>query len=617
LKAWVVLAALAIGVACLSIAIVFFERSSPDYAQDRDFRTILMERRDLDQDVVEHALEARFDLAVNYDQLAIDRVDQLRLESGGKGRIPQFLTTAERKDIEGALDLYAKLADERQVTLEHFKSENALLKNSVAYFPSVAADALALARNPALAGGLNELRAETLIVALRKDPRAAQAQRESIATVLSLLHDVQDPERGRVEWTVAHARLIAEEKTVTDALLRRLVDLPVDRACEDVMSRYEGYYQRASSRADVFGNFVSGLALILLLLVAFAVLRLERFARELRQANEGLELAVQKRTAELRDAMVRRDRLEIELRQAQKLEAVGQLASGIAHEINTPIQYVGDSVYFLRDAFADLIRIVDGADESIVAAERSGAVLPTFAATKRLVVELELDKLKADIPEAIERTLDGAKQVAHIVSAMKTFAHASTEKLPFNLNGALDNTLTVARNEYKYVADLETDFSDVPDVACNPSGVRQVFLNLIVNAAHAIADVVGDSGKRGVISVRTTHVDDSVVVSVSDTGGGIPEAIRSRIFDPFFTTKPPGKGSGQGLAIAQNIVDQHGGKLWFETQLDKGTTFFVRLPVEATDRQNPLASSMGMQNARAVAPRTPGPQESTQMGVLE
>ena len=199
---------------------------------------------------------------------------------------------------------------------------------------------------------------------------------------------------------------------------------------------------------------------------------------------------------------------------------------------------------------------------------------------------------EAEIPKAIAQTLDGVGRVATIVRAMKEFAHPdSGEKAVADLNKALTSTLTVARNELKYVADVETDLGDIPSVSCHLGDLNQVFLNLLVNAAHAIGDTVKESGGKGRIGVRTTCEGDNVCVAISDTGGGIPEHVRSKIFDPFFTTKGVGRGTGQGLAIARSIVvDKHGGSLTFETEVGEGTTFFIRLPVDGTPSAREIAA---------------------------
>jgi PAS domain S-box-containing protein len=270
-------------------------------------------------------------------------------------------------------------------------------------------------------------------------------------------------------------------------------------------------------------------------------------------------------------------RLEMELQQAQKLEAVGRLAAGIAHEINTPIQYIGDNTRFLEEAFAGLTSLLDR-HRAAVAAAPLGAVREEM---ERAAGELEIDYFLEQAPKTISRTLEGVQRVATIVRAMKEFAHPDRkEMVATDLNRALSATLEVARNEYKYVADVETDFGELPAVTCYAGDLNQVFLNVVVNAAHAIEDVVKGTQQRGTIRVATRLEERDVVVSISDTGAGIPEAIQDRIFDPFFTTKEVGRGTGQGLAIARTIVAKHRGSLKFASASGEGTTFFVRIPVE-------------------------------------
>ncbi|MBI2297352.1 MAG: PAS domain S-box protein [Armatimonadetes bacterium] len=271
-------------------------------------------------------------------------------------------------------------------------------------------------------------------------------------------------------------------------------------------------------------------------------------------------------------------RLQLELGQARKLQAVGQLASGIAHEINTPVQFISDSVHFLRETCDAVDRLLPLYRD---AAARLDPGDPLSVAIRAVDAEVDLGYLLDNAAPSFGRCIEGLARVASIVRAMREFAHPEQrQKSRADLNEALENTLVIARSEYKYVAEVETDFGDIPLVACHVGDLNQVFLNLLVNAAHAIADVVGESGDKGTIGVRT-HLDgDQVVVEISDTGPGIPEAHRERIFEPFFTTKPVGKGSGQGLAIARAvIVERHGGTLNFETTGGRGTTFTIRLPI--------------------------------------
>jgi PAS domain S-box-containing protein len=263
--------------------------------------------------------------------------------------------------------------------------------------------------------------------------------------------------------------------------------------------------------------------------------------------------------------------LESQLAQAQKLESIGQLAAGIAHEINTPTQYVGDNTRFLQDAFNDLQKVM-GECNKLIEAKKNGNV------THELIDNLEAVSLKADteylreeIPKAIEQSLEGISRVTKIVRAMKEFSHpGSEEKTPTDINKAIENTITVARNEWKYVADLELQLDPSLNlVPCLPGEFNQIILNIVINAAHAIADVVGDgSNGKGLITITTKADDDSAEIRISDTGSGIPESARPKIFDPFFISHSV-------------IVEKHGGTISFDTDTGKGTTFIIRLPYQA------------------------------------
>jgi signal transduction histidine kinase len=274
-------------------------------------------------------------------------------------------------------------------------------------------------------------------------------------------------------------------------------------------------------------------------------------------------------------------RLEAQLRQAQKLESVGQLAAGIAHEINTPAQFVQNNISFLSDGFQGLQEVLAQYRKAIAEVASTPEHQPLLLELKQAEETADMEYVEENAPDAFIRSLDGIARIASIVSAMKEFAHPDhREKSYADLNHALRNTLTIAHNEYKFVADVEMDLGTLPLVLCHLSDINQVFLNLVVNAAHAIADVVGNSGAKGRILVRTADDGDTVRVEVHDTGCGIPEAIRDRIFDPFFTTKEVGRGTGQGLAIAHSVVvDKHGGTLTFDSTVGKGSVFTIRLPV--------------------------------------
>jgi PAS domain S-box-containing protein len=274
-------------------------------------------------------------------------------------------------------------------------------------------------------------------------------------------------------------------------------------------------------------------------------------------------------------------RVHAQLRLAQKLEAIGQLAAGVAHEINTPAQYVGDNITFLAQGFQDLAPLLEAC--------ACGAEKVDAAAFAKLVAAADLDYLVKEIPDAIQQAAAGIGQIKKIVQAMKEFSHPADDMTVVNLNRAIENTATVAKNEWKYVADLVLELAaDLPPVMCYPSELSQVVLNHVVNAAHAIGDVVGSKGAaKGLIKIATRVEGKNAVIEITDTGGGIPSAIRHKIFDPFFTTKGIGKGTGQGLAIAHRIVvEHHGGTIDFESELGRGTRFMLRLPIEGVTRRD-------------------------------
>jgi signal transduction histidine kinase len=280
---------------------------------------------------------------------------------------------------------------------------------------------------------------------------------------------------------------------------------------------------------------------------------------------------------QLRQEVAAREKLEEDLRLAQKLEAVGQLAAGVAHEINTPIQYIGDNVNFVDRAWQRVIEYARELQTLLLArAPRAAEVESELAA---LAKKVRLDYLKDQVPKAISSSRQGAEQISTIVRAMKAFASSDqSEKTYGDINEALRNTLIVAQNEYRSYATVETDLAELPPVLCYVGRLNQVFLNLIVNAAQAIAEA--KRATPGVIRVRTRLDGDMVVITLADNGCGIPSAIQHRVFDQFFTTKEVGRGSGVGLSVARSlIVGAHGGTITFVSQVNLGTEFTIRLPV--------------------------------------
>lgn len=421
-----------------------------------------------------------------------------------------------------------------------------------------------------------------------KQVRTTQARVAVIAPVVSL-----EGPRGTLVIELSRDRIVAAQRTVEHtalavglgalafgvfaawwiarSLVRRLG--AIGKAARAVRANALTEERAVVDSADEIGVLAAAFNAMLAEL-ASTNRELERRTSELQVAN-----------TTLREEMGRRSEIELELRQAQKLESVGRLAAGIAHEINTPVQFSADSCTFLGTATTDLLSLVE-LRQRVMRDLVAGTIdAPTAEVTLAAADdEASVDYLMEQIPRAVERASQGLDRVAKIVRAMKEFAYSDhVEQTDADLNRAIESTLVVASNAYKYVADVVTELGDLPPVRCHLGGLNQVLLNVIVNAAHAIEDVVGGSRRRGTIRIATAYDDDHVTIEIADDGCGIPATILDKIFDPFFTTKKIGKGSGQGLAIARAVVvDKHHGSLTVTSEPSKGSTFTIRIPIAGT-----------------------------------
>jgi len=500
-------------------------------------------------------------------------VAALRLD---EDRIAAEVGELDAAGLSERLDRYRAAARDQREAVRAFEADQVALRDAQRRLSIASSRALEEIEHSALADrGHVEEDAEGIVV-------------RTLATLLTGADDPELVERlAHLERHIASAPLPATRAFVhhgsaaleLTARARVLTASITDGGARAVLAELRAAYDEVMAaeieRGDAQRRVLAATAVVLGLVVAAALLGIRRSATRLQTANEGLEEEIGRRS--------------VLLAQTQKLESIGQLAAGIAHEINTPAQYVSDNVEFLDEGFGAIRNLLEHYETVVAAVDAGTMSAEHVAGLRKALEEADAEFLLDEIPRAIAQSRDGITRVAKIVGAMKEFSHpGSADKKLVDLNHAIESTITVARNEWKYVAELETDFdADLPLVPCHADELNQVILNVLVNAAQAIGDSLPDGSlERGTIRVRTRREGaHQVLIEIADTGPGIPEAIRARVFDPFFTTKDVGKGTGQGLAIARSVVvDKHGGAIDLESEPGQGTTFRIHLPLDSTER---------------------------------
>jgi len=307
----------------------------------------------------------------------------------------------------------------------------------------------------------------------------------------------------------------------------------------------------------------------------------KRNEEKLLELNQTLEERVEERTRELE---VTHQQMILQ----EKLASIGQLAAGLAHEINNPVNFVRINFATLREDVNDLGHLIREYRSVFQNIEHSGPATEGVEKLKALEKKLNVDALLDELPELFDESRRGFERIGTILSSMRNFSfrHAIDQRVPFDLNQGIRDTLIIAQNEYRYYAEVETRLAELPPAPCNPEQINQVFLNLVVNCAHAIASQ--KRHEKGRIVIETGHGDGEVWCTIADDGPGIPAEIRNRIFEPFFTTKDPGKGTGLGLSISYDIIaNKHGGTLTVSCPPEGGSLFTIRLPLKAAEASIP------------------------------
>jgi signal transduction histidine kinase len=571
------------GLATLSVASALVLGASNTGKRDYDRSNLVLSSAAWFENETEAAvLRLRSYLNDGFDYITSLQIASRDLLAALDSRQPDF------DDLSAALRQDARLIDD-------FKAQHAIFRNSLYSFQRLIVDYRAtgfLRGNAPYREPIGQLERAVLRYAFLGTLDESQ-------TIDALTAAIEDdsafaPVVESADWRFlkAHIDRIIDSTPLILKIDQERSALGVENRINAHIAAAEMSYTETAKRASYYLYALFALAVGLLTFAGFKISQVRRYVAVIEAHGVELENRVTERTADLaaandqlkRDA-AEREQMQEDLLQARKLESVGQLAAGIAHEINTPIQYVGDNLGFLENAFDDLRECLDGI---------KGAVLPSQAVTSEQITSLldkaDLEYLWDEAPKALAQSRDGVKRVSDIVHAMKTFAHQSNTMEDSDLNSAIKSSVIVTSNEWKFVADtvLELDES-LPKVPCLLGEFNQVIVNMIVNAAHAIADTQSNSGadastERGTITICSRHVADYVEIDIEDSGTGMDEATQARVFDPFFTTKEVGKGTGQGLMIAHRvIVDKHHGRIDIRSAPGSGTTFTIRLPLTIPD----------------------------------
>ncbi|MBV4491430.1 DAHL domain-containing protein [Pseudomonas oryzicola] len=563
---------------------------SGTYAQARD---LIRQIKQYDAQWESAVLKARTTTNYNYDPLVLPLMDMKRLWQAFHKLEGRHQKTA-MPAWQAAIRDYQQAFDDKVLLVSRFKTHNAILRNSLAFLPG-AADVIQAHLGQLVDADTLRLRritSDTYDLMLSSLEFAQTTTDDKAADILVGLNDLAvNKERLPVDFQVPidtiskHIELILREQPKVDQLLEAIEAVPIAERLDAIALMLDHDEQAAlltSQRYHFYLLVFSTLLVLLLLYMGVWLMRsyaeINRVNRALLSANDELEQRVERRTQALSQASAALQRevderrlLENQLVQSEKLASLGQLAAGVAHEVNNPIGFVSSNLGALDDYFGRLQNML----KAYADAENNLVPEGLSAELAKLRTEIELDYLLEDIPALIRESKDGISRVARIVKDLKDFSRvdASQDWQLADLHQGIESTLNIVASELKHKAELVKDYQPLPQVECLPSQINQVVMNLLVNATQAMGN------ERGRITLRTGANDAWVWIEVADNGCGIPAENLQKIFDPFYTTKPVGQGTGLGLSLSYGIIRRHGGEIHVASEVGVGTTFRVELPI--------------------------------------
>ncbi len=583
MKPWMKTTAVAVAAAALlgGLAGLVWKTQTGDHGLQMRVNATLRELRQYDAELGQNVLRARNDIDKNYDALTALRQSILAAQ--------QRLHTDVQESGQTALaEPMTRISAAFQIKLdqvEHFKTENALLRNSLRYLP-LAVMALREPAYAAKATAVLDQAHELVALMFRYHLAPDEAQRTALLTLLEALTPATqnaDALGEAARLVTEHARVVLDQKGKEARVLGAMEQAPTLASLDQLTRSFEHVFAQEEQARQLWRSILAGYAALLLLGLGTLGWRLAVSHRALNAANaslartnETLEEHVQARTQELTDAVAHLKESQAQLVQSEKMASLGQMVAGIAHEINTPLAYINSSLQVAHTRMADVELLVHETAElmRLVHSEEAeqAALEAQFAQVQEITSAFEDSEAIDEMRNLLSDGLHGIEQIRDMVINLKDFSRLDRAKvMDFNVNDGVKSTLKIARNLVKH-RDIRTALGEVPLVQCAPSQINQVLLNLITNACHATAD------QGGQVGISTRAVRTGVVIEVSDNGSGIPANVLPRIFDPFFTTKKVGEGTGLGLSIAQRIVHDHGGRIDVASTVGVGSKFSVYLP---------------------------------------
>lgn len=543
-----------------------------------------------DQDV----LQTKLNISTHYDAVTNPLSDLSSLKDRLSSKTEKSI--AQSVQLKDSINHYLESLKEKDRLVEDFKGQNAILHNSLHYISTAVQDLTSeinaeLERLPRPDVALVSLRNESqgLLTSLLEYNQLSQ---QDLVPKLERVIDNLNRQRHKLSSSISsnlqvvlnHASVILKRKPEVDQLMAAIVNLPVSRQIDQIEQDYTKVYDQQLAEKDRYFSLLVAYAGLLLLLIAYIGYRLRKSYRQLgklnkqlKVANETLEERVVQRTEELSKAYVELKQSQAQLIQSEKMASLGQMVAGVAHEINTPLAYCHSNIEVVREQLPEINLLFKefGKIPNLIGASATEqeVLKEQWATMNALFASIEQEGILEEMEVLLDGSLSGLDQISEMVKSLKDFSRLDQRRVEnSNLNKNLDSVLVIANNVLKGKVEVIKHYGDIPLVSCSPSQLNQVFLNLIVNAAQAIEN-------RGTITIETFTEGDSVQVVVKDDGKGIPEDVLPRIFDPFFTTKEIGKGTGLGLSIAYKIVEQHGGTIKAESEINKGTRFTVSIPI--------------------------------------